>query len=191
MSIKKNSVVLLQGVFNTSIFDRLKKRRIKGVFVLEGRPGLEAAKQSCRELLKRKIKPTLIADNMAGFLFYKNLVREVWLSYQTRDQKGALCHIGGLILGVLGRKHKVPVNIYPNQKKLQLLGRAKDLAYFNGVKIAPAGIKGYVPLAEERSEPTITLLTKPSAIKEPIALSAIKVTSAPIRFNSQQVNFTP
>ena len=85
---------------------------------------------------------------MAGFLFYKKYVKEVWLSYQTSDKKGALCQIGGLILGVLGRTHKVPVNIYPNQKKLQLLGRAKDIAYFNGVKVAPNGIKGYVPLAE-------------------------------------------
>ena len=114
MSIKKNNIVLLQGVFKTSIFDLLKKRKVKEVFILEGRPGLEAAKQSSKELLKRKIKPTLIADNMAGFLFYKNLVREVWISYQSKDKKGALCHIGGLILGVLGRKHKIPVNIYPN-----------------------------------------------------------------------------
>lgn len=146
--IKKNSVVLLQGVFEGSIFDRLKKRKIKEVFILEGRPGLEAAKQSSRELLKRKIKPTLIADNMAGFLFYKNLVKEVWISYQSTDKEGALCQIGGLILGVLGRKHKVPVYIYPNGKKLSLLGRSKDISYFNGIQVAPRGIKGYVPLAE-------------------------------------------
>ena len=145
---KKNNIILLQGVFKTSIFDLLKKRKIKEVFILEGRPSLEAAKQSSRELLKRKIKPTLIADNMAGFLFYKKLVKEVWLSYQTADKKGALCQIGGLILGVLGRKHKVPVNIFPNKAKLQLLGRAKDITYFNGTKVAPSGIKSYVPLAE-------------------------------------------
>ncbi len=148
MSINRKNIVLLQGVFNASIFDLLKKRKIKEVFILEGRPSLEAAKQSSRELLKRKIKPTLIADNMAGFLFYKKLVKEVWLSYQTADKKGALCQIGGLILGVLGRKHKVPVNIFPNKTKLQLLGRAKDITYFNGVRVAPSGIKGYVPLAE-------------------------------------------
>ena len=114
MSINKKNIVLLQGVFNTSILDLLKKRKIKEVFILEGRPSLEAAKQFSRELLKRKIKPTLIADNMAGFLFYKKLVKEVWLSYQITDKKGALCQIGGLILGVLGFKHKVPVNIFPN-----------------------------------------------------------------------------
>jgi hypothetical protein len=85
---------------------------------------------------------------MAGFLFYRNLVKETWLSYYTSDGDGALCQIGGLILGVLGRKHKVPVYIYPNDQKLQLLGYSKDISYFNGVKVAPSGTKGYVPLAE-------------------------------------------
>ena len=114
MSIKKKSVIVLQGVFKDTMFDLLKKRKIKNVFVLEGRPGLEAAKQSCKELLKRNIKPTLITDNMAGFLFYKKLVKEVWLSYQAKDKKGALCQIGGLILGVLGRKHNIPVYLVVN-----------------------------------------------------------------------------
>jgi len=148
MSTKKNNVVLLQGVFEPSIFDLLKKRKIKEVFILEGRPGLEAAKHSCRELLKRKIKPTLIADNMAGFLFYKGMVKEAWLSYQSTDKEGALCQIGGLILGVLGQKHKVPVYIYPNDQKLKFLGRQRDISYFNGIKVAPRGVQGYVPLAE-------------------------------------------
>jgi len=145
---KKNSIILLQGVFKTSIFDLLQKRKEKDIFVLEGRPGLEAAKHSCGELLKRQIKPTLIADNMAGFLFYKDLVKEIWISYHTTDKDGALCQIGGLILGVLGLKHKAPVFIYPNNQKLKLLGYSKDISYFNGVKVAPNGTKGYVPLVE-------------------------------------------
>lgn len=146
--VKKNSIVLLQGVFKASMFDLLKKRKVDNIFVLEGRPGLQAAKQSCRALIERKIKPTLITDNMAGFFFYKKLVKEVWLSYQTADDSGALCQIGGLILGVLGRTHKVPVNIYPNYQNLQLLGYSNDISFFNGVRVAPNGIKGYVPLVE-------------------------------------------
>ncbi len=156
MSIKKNSVVLLQGVFEPSIFDLLKKKKVKEVFVLEGRPGLDAAKHSCRELLKRKIKPTLISDNMAGFLFYKKLVKEAWLSYQSIDKNGALCQIGGLILGVLGKKHKVPVYVYPSNQKSKLLGKPKDILYFNGMRVAPSGIPGYVPLVEQVSERYIT-----------------------------------
>lgn len=148
MCVKPKSVVILQGVFEASVFDLFKKRKVKEAFVLEGRPGLEAARRSSRELIKRKIRPTLIADNMAGFLFYKNLVKEVWVSYQYADQKGALCQIGGLIMGVLGKKHNVPVYVYPNNRTMKLFGSSKDLSFFNGVKVAPRGVPGYVPLAE-------------------------------------------
>ena len=148
MFVKHKSVIILQGVFESSIFDLLKKRKIRKAFVLEGRPGLEAAKQSCRELIKRKIRPTLIADNMAGFLFYRNLVKEVWVAYQCIDRKGTLCQIGALIMGVLGKKHNVPVYAYPNGRKMKLFGTTKELAFFNGIKVAPRGITGYVPLAE-------------------------------------------
>ena len=126
----------------------LKKKRGKKFFILEGRPGLEAARHSSHELIKRKMKPTLIADNMAGFLFYKNLVNEVWLSYQSIDKKGALCQIGGLILGVLARRHKVPVALYPSGQKSQLLGHPKEISSFNGMRVAPSNIPGYVPLVE-------------------------------------------
>ena len=144
----KESIVLLQGDFNPNYFDELKSQQTKEVFVMEGRPSLETAQYTCKELLKRKIKPTLIADNMAGFLFYKKLVKEVWLSYQTHDDEGALCQIGGLILGVLGKRHDVPVNLFPSGKMMNLIGNQKEIFYFKGVKVAPSNIKGYVPLAE-------------------------------------------
>ena len=148
MKFKSRSVILLQGVFEESLFDQLQKRNLKNIFVMEGRPSLNAAKLSCRELQKRKILPTLISDNMAGFLFYYKLVKEVWLSYQSYDGNGAICQIGGLILGVLGKRHKVPVYIYPSDGRRKLMGKTTDISFFNGVRVAPRGIPGYVPLAE-------------------------------------------
>jgi methylthioribose-1-phosphate isomerase len=142
------SITLVQGVFAVSFFDLLKKRKAGDVFVTEGRPSLEAARVSCRELLKRKITPTLIADNMAGFLFYRGWVREVWLSTQVVDRHGAICDIGALILSVLSRKHKVPVYLFPAGRKTRFIGNPKTLVYFQGVRIAPAGVKGYAPLVE-------------------------------------------
>ena len=156
----KESIVLLQGIFQPADLDRLKDRKEREVFVMEGRPSLEAAQFTCSELLKRKIKPTLIADNMAGFLFYKDLVKEVWLSYQTQDKEGALCPIGGLILGVLGKRHKVPVHLYPSGRALNLIGNQKEIFYFKGVKIAPNRIKGYVPLAEWVPQKYISEITE-------------------------------
>ena len=156
----KESIIILQGNFNPKYFDALKARKEREVFVMEGRPSLEASQFTCKELLKRKIKPTLIADNMAGFLFYKNLVKEVCLSYQTQDKEGVLWQIGGLILGVLGKNHKVPVTVYPNDQVMNLIGNQKEIFYFKGVKIAPNNIKGYVPLAEWVPKEYVTEIIK-------------------------------
>ena len=148
ISIKEKSIVLLHGVSNYRLFDLLKKNKAQNIFVLEGRPNLEAAKISSKELLKRKIKPTLIADNMAGFLFYKNLVKEAWLSYYCVDQKGALCAIGALIVAVLAKQHKIKVNLFPTEGKTKFLGNPEDIFQFLGKRVAPKNIRGYVPLVE-------------------------------------------
>ncbi|MBI5415567.1 MAG: hypothetical protein HZA29_02010 [Candidatus Omnitrophica bacterium] len=143
----RGTVVLLHGVFEPSFFDALTAGSDE-IFVMEGRPSLESAQVTCRELARRKIKPTLIADNMAGFLFYRGLVKEVWLAYQTVDEQGALCPIGSLIVGVLARRHNVPVHVYPASKESRAMGAQKDIFYFKGIKVAPQNIKGYVPLVE-------------------------------------------
>ena len=144
----KRANILLQGVIKDSLFDLLKKRKIKDAVVLEGRPSLEAVKSNSKQLLKRNIVATVITDNMAGFFFYKNLVKEVWLSYQARDKDYVLCDIGALILGILGKRHKVPIMCYPAAKKNKYLGKAQDLINFNGNKIVHLSVQGYVPLLE-------------------------------------------
>ena len=148
MFIKKRSIVLLQGIFPSAVFDSLKKRKLKEVFILEGRPSLTAAKKASKELLKRKIKPTLIADNMAGFLFARDLVKEVNIAYQNTDKNGAVCSIGGLILAVLGKRHRVTVCLHKSNAQSKLLGRPEEIFKFNGIAIAPKNIRGYVPLVE-------------------------------------------
>ena len=144
----RGSVILLHGVFEPSIFDVIEPGDGSELFVMEGRPSLESAASTCRELLRRKIKPTLIADNMAGFLFYRNLVKEAWLACQTVDEQGALCPVGSLIIGVLAKRHNAPVYVYPASKESRAMGTQKDIFYFKGIKVAPQNIKGYVPLVE-------------------------------------------
>lgn len=144
----RDSIILLHGVFEPSVFGILAPQNPGDLFVMEGRPSLESAQATCRQLVRRKIKPTLIADSMAGFLFYRDLVKEVWLAYQTVDDEGALCPVGGLILGVLAKRHSVPVYVYPASQESRLLGQQKDIFYFKGIKVAPQNIKGYVPLIE-------------------------------------------
>jgi methylthioribose-1-phosphate isomerase len=146
----KGSITLLHGVFDPSFFDALVARAPKQVLVMEGRPTLEAAKTSSRELLKRGITPVIITDNMAGFLFYKQLVKEVWLAYQTIDSRGAVCFIGASILGILAKEHSVPVYCYQcaGKKKRALLGSPAQITEFEGTRVAPKKTNAYVPLME-------------------------------------------
>jgi len=144
----RQSITILYGVFKKTFYDILKKSSPKEVFLLEGRPSLDSAKVSLRELLKRKITPTIISDNMAGFLFYKGMVKEVYLAYQEADRKGAVCDCGALILAILSKDHNIPVKCFASERKTKFLGTTKDIVYFNGIKVAPKGVPAYVPLIE-------------------------------------------
>jgi methylthioribose-1-phosphate isomerase len=138
----------MHGIFGQDVYDQLCDKGVKEVYVLEGRPALATGRHACRELLRRNIQPVIIADNMAGFLFYKKSVKEVWLSCLSKSDHAVLCRAGGLILGVLGHTHQIPVYVYSGTDRSEVLGNTKDIAYFNGKKVAPNGISGYVPLIE-------------------------------------------
>ena len=149
MSAKQeNSEILIHGVGNGAFINTLKERGVKEAFVMEGRPHLDGAKVLCKQLLKGKIVPTLISDNMAGFLFYKNFVKEVWIAYQSTETNGAFCDVGALLLGVLAKRHDIQLNIFPAVIRRQEKGKDKDLTFFDGQRVAAKGVKTYVPLVE-------------------------------------------
>lgn len=148
MLTDKKSAVVVHGILKESFFDALAEKGIEEVIVLEGRPRLQGMQHSCGELLKRKIKPIVITDSSAGLLFFKDFVKEVWISYQVTDKEGALCFIGALPLGVLGRKHKVSVNLYPALKRYEFIGKEEETLSFNGERTAPEGVGAYTPLME-------------------------------------------
>ena len=141
-------VVLLQGLLVESFFDFIKKRDIKMAVVLEGRPRLKAVKSNTDKLLKNGIIPLVIADNMAGYFFYKNLVKEVWIGYQSKSKETLVGETGALILGVLGKRHKVPVNAYPAQGIREFIGQESELLSFNGKQVTSQKLRCYVPLLE-------------------------------------------
>lgn len=143
-----DNVILLQGVFEEGFFDRFSGQPQDRIFILEGRPGLTAARSNGQALLKRKIKPTVLADNMPGFLFYKKKVKEVWIAYQSADAQGALCSIGALVLAVLALRHNVPVLLSRGTYQRELMAKEKEIFSFNGQRVSASGIRGYVPLVE-------------------------------------------
>lgn len=143
-------VVLLHGIFKAEFFEQVKNSNAKDIVVLEGRPSLEAARDSSAHLQRIGLVPTVMADNMAGYLFSKGLVKEVWLAAQAADKNGAMCEIGSLILAVLAKKHNVPVlvDIRTGVKKAKTFGKASDLQKFNGHTVVAGKVKTFVPLIE-------------------------------------------
>ena len=152
MSTELKDSVIVHGFFNDNFFDNLKKSSKVNVIVLEGRPSLKSGRESSANLQKRGIVPTVIADNMAGYLFFKNAVKEVWLSGQAVDKNGAMCEIGSLVLAVLAKKHSVPVFVALTDKSQafgrQAFGKPADLQKFNGQNVISGKIKAFVPLIE-------------------------------------------
>ena len=145
---KTKSICLFQGVLSAESLKKVKLAKREHAFVSEGRPSLEAGRKTSAILLKKAITPTVISDNMAGFLFFKGLVKEVVLACQYADKKGALCDMGALILAVLAQKHKIPVKLLVADHRTRFIGDPKAILSFEGQNIAPKGTHGYVPLVE-------------------------------------------
>ena len=145
---KTKSICLFQGVLSAESLKKVKIAKNNHAFICEGRPGLEAGRKTSGVLLRKGITPTLISDNMAGFLFFKGLVKQVFIACQYADKKGALCDMGALILAVLAKKHKVPIKLLLAKHRTRFLGDPKDILSFEGQRIAPKGTHGYVPLVE-------------------------------------------
>ncbi len=145
---KQKSIILIHGVLAADFLKTFKPTKASSVFILEGRPSLSAGKSNSAALAKKGIVPTVICDNMAGFLFFKGLVKEVVLACQFADKTGALCDMGGLILAVLAKRHKIAIKLAPAPHKARFLGNPEDVLSFEGKRTAPKGVKGYVPLVE-------------------------------------------
>jgi methylthioribose-1-phosphate isomerase len=145
---KVKSITLVQGLFSNEALQKMKFAKNSHIFVCEGRPTLEAGRKTTQALLKKGITPTIISDNMAGFLFFKGLVKEIVIACQLADETGALCDTGALILAVLARKHKISLKLLPGEPRSRFLGDPKLVLSFEGKRIAPKGTHGYVPLVE-------------------------------------------
>jgi methylthioribose-1-phosphate isomerase len=145
---KRKSICLFQGGLNDEALKKVKMGSNDHAFVCEGRPGLEAGRNTSGVLLKKGITPTVISDNMAGFLFFKGLVKKVFIACHYADKKGSLCDMGALILAVLAREHRTPIKLLSAQHRTRFLGDPEGILNFEGHRIAPKDTHSYVPLVE-------------------------------------------
>ena len=145
---KAKSIYLFHGILSAESLKKIKIAKNDHAFVCEGRPSLEAGRKTSGILLKQGITPTVISDNMAGFLFFKGLVKEVFIACQYADGTGALCDMGALILAVLAKKHKIPLKLLHADHRTRFIGDPEAILSFEGQCMAPKGTHGYVPLVE-------------------------------------------
>lgn len=148
LEFKDKSIVLLHGVFTQGALAKIKHKGGARIVISEGRPTLRAGEHNSRYFLSKRLKPIIICDNMAGSLFYNGYVKEVVLACQYADNTGALCDMGGLILAVLAKKHKIAIRLLEGEHKKHFLGNPKDLLSLKGSPTAPASTHAYAPLVE-------------------------------------------
>lgn len=148
-SEKKHSVTLIHGVFPDAFFCLLRKKGVRKAYVLEGRPYLDGAKKTCQALLQHKMNPVLIADNMTGFLFFQNWVKNVWVSYQEINQGQVLCKVGSLGLGIMAKKYGAEMMAFPSALRKHYIANPKDIFFFEGTRVCVKGVHGFVPLIED------------------------------------------
>jgi methylthioribose-1-phosphate isomerase len=148
LEFKENTIILIHGVLTPGALAKIKHKGGARIVICEGRPSLRAAEHNSRYFLDKKVTPIIICDNMAGFLFSKNYVKEVVIACQYADSSGALCDMGALILAVLAKKHKVSVRLLEAEHKKHFLGNPKDLLTLKGQATASAKTHAYAPSVE-------------------------------------------
>ncbi len=146
---KNGKGILIHGVPEEAFYQKEGQRlRGKKIFVLEARPYLDGAKIVAARLKEMKFDPILVSDNMVGFLMEKGMIENAFLFYQNLDSQGAICQIGSLIIGICAKEHKIPIFLHRSSKHLPYMGETEDICYFNGFRVAPKGVKAYLPLQE-------------------------------------------
>ena len=139
---------ILYGFFRVEDVRSIAEKTSGDLVVLEGRPRLDIGKVTSRQIIKLGRRPVVIADNMAGFLFFQKKIGAVYVAGPSRDENGAFGPTGSLILAVLCKKHNVPFYAIDGAKHGDLLAKEQELFNFEGKRVAASGIRGYAPLIE-------------------------------------------
>jgi methylthioribose-1-phosphate isomerase len=139
----KDKLPLIFGVPGSPFFKNFKA---KHAFVAELRPGCEGMRAVAKEMLKNKITPVVICDNMMAFCMRQNLVAEAHIFYKNLKGNAALCRTGSLVVALCASAHNIPVFLHASDKKAV---KKSDLKKINGKSVTVASLKAYAPLFED------------------------------------------
>ncbi|MBI5873831.1 MAG: hypothetical protein HZB36_06795 [Candidatus Omnitrophica bacterium] len=134
---------LIFGVPDRAFFEKFGEKK---VFVAELRPGLEGMQAVSKGLLKKKITPVVICDNMMAFCMRQGLVSGVHIFYKNLNKDNAVCRTGSLIAALCAKEHNIPVYIH---KAAVAKVKISDLRKIGGRLVTNADLKTYCPVFED------------------------------------------
>jgi len=123
-------------------------------FVTETRPYFQGARLTAWELKQGGLQVTLITDSMAAYVMSLGKVNKVIVGADHLAQNGDIANkVGTYQLAVLARHFKIPFFVLCPPASHAKSGRDikieirpdKEMLEYQGVRIAPKGVKGYYP----------------------------------------------
>jgi methylthioribose-1-phosphate isomerase len=123
-------------------------------FVTETRPYLQGMRLTAWELHNQGFEVTIITDNMAAHVMSEGKINKVIVGADHLAKNGDIANkIGTYQIAVLARHFKIPfyvlcppVSNSETGKDIKIEIRPdKELLEYDGVRLAPKGVKGYYP----------------------------------------------
>ncbi|MDD4980243.1 MAG: S-methyl-5-thioribose-1-phosphate isomerase [Candidatus Omnitrophica bacterium] len=145
-------------------FCRRQNKRVS-FFVTETRPYLQGARLTAWELKQAGLAVTLITDSMAAYVMSQGKVNKVIVGADHLAQNGDIANkIGTYQIAVLARYFKIPFYVLcppPSRvksgKEIKIEIRPdKEMLEYQGVRLAPKGVKGYYPAFDVTPNELIT-----------------------------------
>ena len=134
-------------------FCRKGKKKVS-FFVTETRPYLQGSRLTAWELQRHGFDVTVITDNMVAQVMSENKVSRVIVGADHLAQNGDIANkIGTYQIAILASHFKIPFYVLcppassvKEGKDIRIEIRPeKELLEYNGIRLAPAGVKGYYP----------------------------------------------
>lgn len=157
------------------------------VYVDETRPLLQGARLTAWELTKRKIRCTLICDNMAAYLMQKGQIDKVFVGADRIAANGDIANkIGTYSVAIAANYHKIPFYVVAPFSTFDLsLSDGKQIpieerepfevkTILGKINIAPKGIKVFNPAFDVTPNHLITAIITDKGIVYPPYRANIK-----------------
>jgi len=134
-------------------FCREQKKRIT-FFVTETRPYLQGSRLSAWELQKAGFDTTVIADNMVAQVMHEGKINKVIVGADHLAQNGDIANkIGTFQIAIVAKHFGIPFYVLCPPASRAKTGKditieirpEKELLEYQGLHLAPKGVKGYYP----------------------------------------------